>query len=131
MRVAGGKHRRLASLTQGALARKVQHGADAQRGALGRIQGMRPEQLACPLFALADDAARLKQAVGAVDLGNIARLGSTDALMPRHVQAHGITVRVAADKIVDRRSHASPSCCLIASIMAHSMRFLKSSQPFS
>ena len=120
------------------LQRKIQHRADAQRRALGGIERFgAAEERGGVFLARADHAFGVVQHVCTGDFGDIQRLRSEqrDALVPRHMQAQGLARGVALHKINDWGIHsASPAVSAAratCSMMAHSMRLRKSSQPAS
>ena len=133
VRVAPGGDDRPQAVFPGVQTREVQHGADAQRGALRRVQrARRAEQARGVFLALPDDALGPVQLVGAVKLRDVERFHAEQraALVAGHVQAQRVPRAVAAHKIAERRFHHAFSRDFEASSMsAHSMRFLKSSQP--
>ena len=135
MRIAPGGNGGAQAVFAGVQQREVQHGADAQRGAFGGIQRPRRAEEARGVFlALPDDASGGVQLVRAVKLRDIERLHAEQraALVAGHVQAQRVPRAVIAHEIADRRLHHAFSRAFEASSMiAHSMRFLKSSQPDS
>ena len=90
----------------------------------------RPEKRGRVIFAFLDDAVGRVQHVGAADFGDVERFASEkgNALMPRHMEAYRFPGFVCGDVIYDRGVHSSSfsATCIMT---AHSMRFLKSSQP--
>ena len=130
---------------------KEKHGPDAERRALGRIDGSRaPEELCRILFTLANHIMGIVQDICAFDLCDIKRLNPRPTVlrafhtgasgtgafpfMPWHVKASQLRRSVAADKITDRRVHftcSARSARAAASMIAHSILFLNSSHPSS
>ena len=125
--VAGGQHHPAFALLQ----RETEHGPDALAGAAGGVEGgLCPEQGGGVLLALGDDAARLIEAVGSRDFGDVPPSAAQGAfaLVAGHVQAGGAALFIGGDEVADGGLHPS-SPRAIWSMMAHSMRFLNSSQP--
>ena len=139
---------------------QAQHGPDALGGALGAVIGVgRAEELGGVGLALGDDALRLVQLIGPLDLGQVQRLKAQQApaLVAGHVEPGDAGPGIPPHKIhnggIHGYSQASPSAQALqvepssmgtsmpwaASswfsatliMMAHSMRFLNSSQPYS
>ena len=114
---------------------QVKHGLDALGASSGTVKGMPAvKQLSGIPLAFFYDPIRGRQVVCPGDLRDIKTFKSkgASALMSRHMQALDPAVPIAADKIPDRRFHSFYSSALRAacSMMAHSIRFLKSSQPY-
>ena len=114
---------------------QVQHGPDALAGALGGIQ--RPpgaKEGGSILLALGDDAGRFIEGVGPLDLRDIQGFAAQGAMafMARHMEAGGMGSGVGAEEVGDGAFHqSSPWLSATFIMMAHSMRFLNSSQPAS
>ena len=116
--------------------RQIQHGLDALGAALGAVKGMAAaEKGRGVFFAFRYDALRGGQIVRPGNLGDIKGLAAQGphSLMTGHMQPQDAACRIVPDKIADGGIHAAYSSALKAtcSMMAHSMRFLKSSQPYS
>ena len=113
------------------LQREAEHGPDALAGAAGGVEGgLCSKQGGGVLLALGDDAARLIEAVGSRNFGDVPPFAAqrTFALVAGHVQAGGAALFIGGDEVADGGLHPS-SPRAIWSMMAHSMRFLNSSQP--
>ena len=112
------------------------HRLDGESRALGRIESFcRTENARGIRLALGDYSVRGKEVVRTEYFGEIERLCTERpaALMTRHVKAHGTRLRVFPCEIVYRCFHnySSSSASATFIITAHSIRFLKSSQPYS
>ena len=91
--------------------RQQQHGAYRQRAALGGVEGGRAEERRGVGLAPGDDALGGVELARAVDLGDVQRLDAQRprALVPGHVQPHGMLRGVGADEIADGGwVHGSP-----------------------
>ena len=115
----------------GVYRQQMYHGLDAQGGASGGVQGVRPENGPGVLLAPGDDALRVKQIVSAVYLRDVQCLEAqrAAALVAGHMHPHGPAAGVAPDEIADRGAHSVPSSRATATAMAHSMRLRNRSQP--
>ena len=118
----------------GAETRQINHGTDAQGRALRGIKRRTAEQDRSVVLAFPYDSRRLIKAVGARYLGDIQLFHAQRAyaLMTGHMQPQGAALGIVPDKIAYGRIHRQfPSNALATcTIIAHSMRFLNSSQPY-
>ena len=105
----GGNLRTLA-LGTGVLHGEVHHGPDGERRPLRRVKSGASEKFGCIFLALADDARRFVEAVGAGDFGDIVLLHPqpAPALVTGHVETENVSFRVLFQKITDRCCHC---CC--------------------
>ena len=157
--IPGRQQHRSALPRRGSLKSQEQHGPDALGRTLGPIKGARgAEQPGGIGLALGNDPLRLIQLVRPGDLGQIPGLTAqrAAALVPRHMQPGYPCFGIGPDKIRKRggaHSHPSPSAQAVQApptwmgtsmpwaarswfsatwiMMAHSIRFLNSSQPYS
>ena len=158
--VAGRQQHRTPAGLRRCLHGQKQHGPDALRRPFGAVIGVRrAEQTGGVGFALGNDAFRRVQLICTLDLRDVPRLKAQQvlSLVARHMQPGGPGLSIPAHKVHDggvhAHSQASPSAqalqvdpssmgtsmpCAASSwfsatliMMAHSMRFLNSSQPYS
>ena len=112
---------------------KGKHGFDGKGRALGGIEAVGgPEQGGGVVLTLGNDAVGRIEHVGTHDLGDVQRLTSKEGLsfVSRHVKSRDVSVFIAFYKVEDGSLHSS-SASTTCIITAHSMRFLKSSHPYS
>ena len=115
---------------------KVQHRTDAEGRALCRKKRLdAAKQRTCRFLTFSDDSLRCIKHIRTGDFRNIQSFRSEHSFsfMPGHVQTQDVFMRIFLHKTADRLRHASASLSAraTASMMAHSIRFRKSSQPAS
>ena len=111
---------------------QIQHGPDAQAGALAGVHRRAAEKPGGILLAFQNDPRGVKQVVSPGDLRNIPVLKPQKryALMPRHVEPCRGLLGVFIYIITYGCVHL-PSFSATWTIMAHSIRLRKSLQPYS
>ena len=116
--------------------RQGQHSADAQGRALRGINRPRgAEKLRRVFFAFPDDAPGPVQVIRSADFRNVAALRSQKhpPFMPGHMKTGRVSFGICGNIVGNRRVHFfSPpeaSARAACSMIAHSIRFRKSSQP--
>ena len=112
---------------------KCEHGFDRKGRSFRGIEGVRGmKKRRREIFAFLDNAVGTVQDVSTVDLRDVPRFCAEKglSLMSWHMESGHTGELVFRDKIRDRCSHASSdsATCIIT---AHSILFLKSSQPYS
>ncbi len=108
-----------------------QHGADALGGPLRGIKGAGGAEESRRIgLASGNNPARLIERIRPGNLRDIQGLAAQKryALMPRHMQPHGVGGGIRPDEICNRRGHASSAWAAFI-ITAHSIRLRNSSQP--
>ena len=112
---------------------QIEHGFHTLGGAAGTVEGV-----ACAkegggiVLAFQNDALWVREIVGTLYLCDVQRLTAQgpSSLMTRHMKPGIAGISVAPDKVTDGGIHACRSWLwATCNMIAHSIRFLKSSQP--
>lgn len=125
-------NKRTDTAPDGGALNQIEHRADTERRAFGRVEGFcAPEKRGGVFLALSDDAAGVIENVRTGDFRDVERLRTEmrHALVTGHVKPYRVFFRIGLNKIAYRRIHACSDLLAASKYMAHSIRLRNSSQP--